>query len=139
MRFVVDCSVAVKWVVSEAGSELAAGLFYHELFAPDCLYLECANVLWKYVRRDEAIGEQVAYKLLALRRMRLQTSPMEWLLSRALEIACSLQHPVYDCLYLGCAEACKGPVTTADKRLLGRAASSPFSHLVVSLEDAAAN
>ena len=46
-RLVVDASVAIKWVVPEAGSERAITLLDHGLVAPDLLFSECANILWR--------------------------------------------------------------------------------------------
>jgi hypothetical protein len=36
-RFIIDASVAVKWVVTETGSELAEPLLDRDLLAPDLL------------------------------------------------------------------------------------------------------
>lgn len=47
--FVVDASIAVKWTVSEAGSELAEKIRAHILLAPDLLRIEYSNVLWRLV------------------------------------------------------------------------------------------
>ena len=51
--FVVDASFAIKWVVDEAHTTQALLLRRHRLIAPDLLIAECANVLWKKVRRGE--------------------------------------------------------------------------------------
>ena len=49
---VVDASVALKWVIPEYGSILALALRReHRFTAPDLLIADCANVLWKQVRR----------------------------------------------------------------------------------------
>ena len=139
MRFVVDSSVALKWVVAERGSDLAATLLSQELYAPDFIYLECANALWKLAQRGEATAEQTAFKLRALRQVKIGTVVLDGLASRALDIACGLQHPVYDCLYLAVAEAHDTHMVTADARLLRRLAGTAFAHLAISLEAAAAN
>ena len=44
--------------------------------------------------------------------------------TRAVQISGELDHPVYDCLYLACAEATGSTVVTADRRLANKAASS---------------
>jgi predicted nucleic acid-binding protein len=48
-RFVIDASVAVKWVLAEPDSVQALALRQHDLAAPELLVAECANVLWKHV------------------------------------------------------------------------------------------
>jgi predicted nucleic acid-binding protein len=51
---VIDASVAVKWVIEETGTEAALSLRRGaKLIAPELLVAECANVLWKKVRRNE--------------------------------------------------------------------------------------
>ena len=45
--FVIDASVAIKWVVEEPGTPEALLLRRHRLLAPDLLMAECANILWK--------------------------------------------------------------------------------------------
>jgi predicted nucleic acid-binding protein len=50
---VVDASVVIKWFVPEPGSAAARQLLGqdHEFYAPDFLFAETANVLWKKFRR----------------------------------------------------------------------------------------
>jgi predicted nucleic acid-binding protein len=40
---VVDASVAIKWVIGEAGAEAAAKLAGSQLSAPDILLAECGE------------------------------------------------------------------------------------------------
>lgn len=49
----IDASVAIKWVIDEAGTREALALRNNALIAPDLLISECANVLWKKVQRME--------------------------------------------------------------------------------------
>jgi hypothetical protein len=53
--YVVDASVAVKWLVSEAFSDEAAGLLDNEatLIAPDLLFAEATNALWAMCRQGD--------------------------------------------------------------------------------------
>ena len=44
---VIDASVAIKWVIEEAGTKEALALRRQALAAPDLLVAECANILWK--------------------------------------------------------------------------------------------
>jgi predicted nucleic acid-binding protein len=55
---VVDASVGVKLFIAEALSDQAHALFAHlaadppaRLYVPDLFFIECANILWKSVRR----------------------------------------------------------------------------------------
>jgi len=65
--YVVDASVAIKWLIDEPGTQQAIALRRHTLSAPDLLLPECANILWKKVRRDELSGDEavVCARLLA--------------------------------------------------------------------------
>ena len=51
--FVVDASVAVKWLVDEPQSDKAANLLEDGLLlaAPELIYVEVANALWAIARR----------------------------------------------------------------------------------------
>lgn len=50
--FVIDASIAVKWVVEEDGTENALALRGRtKLIAPNLLTAECANIFWKKVQR----------------------------------------------------------------------------------------
>ena len=61
---VVDASVAVKWVIGEAGGDAAARLAGKHLSAPDILLAECGSVLCVQARRGE-IAEDEAVSALA--------------------------------------------------------------------------
>ncbi len=54
-NYIVDASVAAKWLLPEANSDRARALIdsRHRLRAPDLLMSECANVLWKRMVRGE--------------------------------------------------------------------------------------
>ncbi len=50
--FVIDASIAVKWVVEENGTAEALVLRQKaKLIASELLVAECANILWKKVQR----------------------------------------------------------------------------------------
>ena len=58
-RCVVDASIAVKWFVPELHAIDASRLLYggFALLAPDLIFSEFGNVLWKKWRRDEITSE----------------------------------------------------------------------------------
>ena len=53
MKWVVDASVAAKWLSPEPESAAADSLLDDELWAPDLLFAEVANILWKKQSRGE--------------------------------------------------------------------------------------
>ena len=114
---VVDASVVIKWVVDEEGTAAALALRHAHLVAPDLIVAECANILWKKVRRREMSDEeaQVAGRLLA--RSDLDLVPMRRLLEPTIRLAVALDHPAYDCTYLALAQDLGVDMVTADERL----------------------
>jgi len=89
MTFVVDTSVAVKWVVDEPDRSLARCLLdtVDRIEAPDFVFVEAANVLWKKVQRRELSGQQAVEGLDALFRLIESIVPSNLLVERALRIA----------------------------------------------------
>ncbi|WP_176472915.1 type II toxin-antitoxin system VapC family toxin [Sphingomonas lenta] len=129
MTRVVDTSVVLAWYVAEEGSAAAANYLGQSLVAPGLMWSELANALWKKVRRREIDALQAAAALAdaetAVNRLDEQT-----LVSRALEIGCALDHPVYDCVFLALAEAVETRVVTADKRLVEACGGTSYRELL---------
>ena len=102
---VIDASVAVKWVVEEEGTEEALALRGRALAAPDVLVAECANILWKKVRRNELSEQEALFAAGLLARADIELMAMRPYLEAAVRIAVALDHPAYDCIYIALAEA----------------------------------
>ncbi len=121
---IVDASVAIKWVVAEKGTTEALALLEGRLFAPALWEAECANILWKKVRRGEMTGGEAGIAAKLLCRFGVEVTSREPEMSRVLELALALDHPAYDCVYLALAELSGIPLITADERLLRVAGQS---------------
>ena len=134
MKYVLDASVGLKWVLPEADSDKAIRLQeafenkLHELVAPDTFPIEVAHALTRAERRrliqpPEAMRrfQQVARTLPLLRHYLT-------LLPRAIELSSSERVSTYDCLYIALAEAEKCKVISADQRL-----ANAFPSMVVPL------
>lgn len=118
---VVDASIALKWVVEEAGTPAALTLRQRfRLIAPDLLVPECANILWKKVQRRELSKDEAVLAARLLERADIELLPMRPLLEAAARLAIELDHPAYDCLYLALALARDCRFVTADERFLRR-------------------
>ena len=137
MIYVIDASVAIKWFVAEERHDNAIWFTDHKelLRAPDFLLVEVSNIAWKKCLRGQitpfhasAIAQSVPIYIADL-------DHASGLLKRALEMALSLRHPVYDCLYLSCAERWNGIVVTADKRFFDTVSKSEYADQVLLLED----
>jgi len=112
---VVDASVALKWVVQEEDSHVAALLASRELAAPTLLLVECANVLWVKSRRGELTQEEAARRVTVLGGAPVEWVPSEVLLDDAVKLALRIAHPVYDCVYLALATRREQVLVTADR------------------------
>jgi predicted nucleic acid-binding protein len=120
MNVVVDASVALKWLVPEDGSDAARALLAEAdtLVAPELFAAECTNILWKKVRRGELQTDEAVYALgMILSASGLALVPMSPALAEeALGLAITLDHSVYDCLYLALALSRGFVFVTADAR-----------------------
>ena len=133
--FVIDASVAIKWVIDEPGTQQALLLRQrrHQLSAPDLLVPECANILWKKVRRRELTAEEAMLAARLLQRTDIRLEPMRPLLEAATRLAIALDHPAYDCTYLALAQVLSCQLVTADERLYRKARSIGFAPEVIPL------
>jgi predicted nucleic acid-binding protein len=138
-RLVIDASVAVKWVVAERDSDRAELLLDHGLVAPDLLFAECANVLWKKVRRGELTKAEADIAAQTLEAADLAVVPTRGYVAVATSMAVELDHPAYDAVYLAVAEAANLRVVTADDRLVRklRQSQNRLREVVVALAEVA--
>jgi predicted nucleic acid-binding protein len=134
--FVVDASVAVKWFVPEVLSDEAVSLLDspRELLAPDLLYPEAGNILWKKVGRGEIEARDARDILAALVHVPLSVVPSSTLVEAALEIALVHGRTVYDGLYVALAVAWDAVLVTADGRLVEALREGPLAGHVRALE-----
>lgn len=118
-RFVVDASVAVKWLLPEIHSEDAERLLEKgvELSAPDLIRAEVGNIVWKRWRRGEIPLERARFVFQVFQGYPLDILSSETLMDEAWEIAQSLNRSFYDSLYLALAFYQECPMVTADRRL----------------------
>ena len=128
-RLVIDASVAIKWVVSETGSLEAIRLAAAELIAPELICAECANILWKKVRRGELTASAAQAAAAVLEQSGIELRTMRTAIGDALQTAISLDHPAYDSLYLALAAAEGCPFVTADETLVRKLKQSAVSGL----------
>jgi predicted nucleic acid-binding protein len=122
---VVDASVGIKLFVVEDLSDRAHALFAQlaedppaQLHVPDLFYIECANILWKYVRRLGYPADQARRDLEDLGRLLLHRTPTADLASEALDLAMAHDLTAYDASYWALAERLSLPLITADQRLV---------------------
>src|SRR5262249_18606076 len=124
MKYVLDSSVAFKWLVPEADTAKALQLRDEftqavlELVAPDVLPIETAHGLTRAERQKRITPAQGALLLKDLLKTLPAVVPSLPLLPRAYEISSALRQGVYDCLYVTLAEQENCELITADDKLI---------------------
>lgn len=128
---VVDASVGIKLFLVEPLSDRADALFASltttpptRLYAPDLFYVECTNILWKYVRRFGYSPEAARQDVADLVRLPLQAVSTAELAEAALALALEQGATVYDAAYAALAHRLSLPLVTADEALVRRLAGS---------------
>lgn len=120
MTLVPDASVVIKWFVPEVHSDAARTLLDgdHHFIAPDLVFAEVANTLWKKARRGEITSDQADALLDDLGRTSIEGIPSRDLVDDALMIALRTGCSVYAALYLAAAARLETVMVTADDRLV---------------------
>jgi len=140
MKYVLDASVALRWVISDPTSAKAIQLRddyqngIHELLAPDIFIGEVANALTKAERQKLIpIGDAVPLLgkvLSAPPILHCYVPPVK----RASEISSRTRSGFYDCLYLVLAEQQRCEFVTVDQKLVNNLQPSfPFVISLTSL------
>ncbi|HEX3130348.1 MAG TPA: type II toxin-antitoxin system VapC family toxin [Thermoanaerobaculia bacterium] len=124
-EWVVDASVGIKLFVDEELSEEATILFDGllqeppvHLYIPDLFYPECANILWKYVRRYNFSADEARDSIRTLLSLSLRPISSSLFLSDALNLALDREVSAYDACYVALADNLGIPLVTADNKLV---------------------
>jgi predicted nucleic acid-binding protein len=129
-KVVIDSSVAIKWFLPETLSEPAGRILSaHEdgsllLLAPDLLYAEVGNILWKKERSQVLEGVEARRVLEAFHTLRFQLTSNSVLLTEAYRLAVAHQRTVYDALYIALSLREECPFVTADEKLVHAVAAA---------------
>ena len=125
--YVVDSSVVIKWFVPERGTEAALRLLQesHTFVAPDLLFAEVANILWKKTLRGELTEAESRQLIEDVEQVAVETIPCRELATDARELALITSRSVYDAMYVALAVRLETRVMTADERLVNALAAFP--------------
>ena len=133
MKYVLDSSVALKWVLPEVDSGKAVRVrdeyknAVHELIAPDIFTPEIANGLASAERQGRIKAGEAGSLLLDIVRHTPAIHASSQLLIRAIEVSVATRQAVYDCIYLALAEAEQCAMVSADDALVRKMkAQFPF-------------
>jgi predicted nucleic acid-binding protein len=124
MKYALDSSVALKWVLPEPHADKSIRLrnaFHqsvHELIAPDIFPIETLHALTKAERqrRIAAGSGHILWQSILADCPALHSHIA--LLDRAYEIASAARIGIYDCVYVALAEREGCELVTADDRLV---------------------
>ena len=116
---IVDASVVVKWFVPEIHSDAARRLLVlpHEYVAPDLLFAETANTIWKKIRREELTLEEGQQLVADIGQIAVESVPCRALAEDAHALANATGRTVYDSMYVALAVRLDTHAITADDRL----------------------
>ena len=135
--FVLDCSVAAKWVLPEPDRAAALGWFERYatgevlLIAPDLLLAEFASLVAKRNRRKQISAKQAHQAFSLMTKCAPRLYDMRPRLDRALDLFLQYQMSLWDCVYLALALEHDCPLLTADSRLFRAGKGKhPFVRLV---------
>jgi len=116
---VVDASAVVRIIEgAEPAASFQEALLQADLvLAPELMLTEVANALWRLQRAGQLEADGLQRRLSRAVELVDVIEPDRHLQAEALALACHLDHPVYDCLYLALARREAAVLVTADKRL----------------------
>jgi predicted nucleic acid-binding protein len=125
---VVDAGVVAAAFFNESHAEPARKLLAGggPLLAPDLIYGELANVIWKRWGRKEIDAAEAAALLRDFLNLPLRIAPSSGLVDVALRLGIQTRRTVYDCLYLALAIREKSVMVTCDRRLVNSLSSTPL-------------
>jgi len=135
VRYVVDASVAVTWLLGEANADAAERLFLNarlgidELIAPEFFLAECGHALFRAERKKLITAGEARQLLETLGADLPRLALTVHLASRAGGICQYLRKSFYDCLYMALAEEEQVELITADTKLV-RAAQPDYPYVV---------
>jgi predicted nucleic acid-binding protein len=120
MKYVLDSSVALKWVLPEKDSDKAIALrdAGHEFHAPDVFAVEIGHVLSKAFRQKKLTEAEAFQDLTDLLDSRPALHSSMRLLARAFEMSLQTRCTLYDALYVSLAEREGCGLVTADDALV---------------------
>ena len=140
MNLIIDASVVIKAyvpeILSDKAEEIMAQVAEGELFliAPDLLYPETGNILWKKHRLHELTLAEVDEIVDAISSLPIKIEASRPVIPLAVTVAVHSGITVYDAMYVTVARIYETKLITADKKLVDRLATTEFSQYVQWLE-----
>ncbi len=131
--FVVDASVVVKWFVEEGDHLDAIQLTKAEaaLKAPDIVLAEVAHVLRRKIRTGIISTAQASEAVSRLKTAFKHLVPSIDLIDVAFDLSSTMDHSIYDAMYLACAlDDADDILVTADRKFAAKASAAGFDNKI---------
>lgn len=134
---VVDASVIIKWYVPEGDYAAARAMRTAEtkLAAPDLLFIETSNILWKIVRRGEMAAARAIEIIEEIAASPFITFSTQSLARDALDLGIATGLTAYDASYVALATRLDKILITADEKLVRKLAGTRSANQVRLLAD----
>lgn len=131
-KCVVDASVGIKKFIIEPLTPKVDQLFAHFddsnacLYVPDLFYVECTNILWKYIRSGLYDSEEAQANLADLKLLRFSPTPTADIFQEALPLSVAHGISAYDACYVVLSQQNRVPLLTQDQRLVNALGDTDF-------------
>ena len=124
---IIDASVGIKLFLVEPLSDRTDALFAHlmddppsQFYVPDLFFIECTNILWKYVQRFGYSADAARQNVADLTGLPLQIISTAALVEAALDLSVEHGSIAYDSAYIALAQQLSLPFVTAAEALVRR-------------------
>ncbi len=136
MNLVIDASVLIKFFIPEILSEKAEELNAQvgegslRLLAPDLIFAEVGNIIWKKHRMKELILSEAKEITDAIVSLPLEIVASKALMPLAVDVGLVYGITVYDALYVSLAKIHETILVTADRKLVEVMGKTDFKKYV---------
>ncbi|MBD2412826.1 twitching motility protein PilT [Nostoc calcicola FACHB-389] len=133
LRCVVDTSVCIKYFIADPLTAKVNQLLGHlanpqtEIYVPDLFYIECTNVLLKYVCARMYTAAEVQTDLATLKSFPLRVVSTADLMADAVSIALTYKISAYDGSYVALSQQVSATLLTLDGKLVRALAASSYN------------
>lgn len=141
MNLIFDANVVIKAYIPEILSDRAEELFNRIedgkiiLIAPDLIYPEMGNILWKKYKLRELTLLEIKRISDAILSLPLQIESSRKIIQLAIDLGIIYNVTVYDALYISLAKIYKTRLVTADKKLINSLMRTPLKDCINWLGD----
>ena len=133
--YVIDASVAAKWLFLEPGSDEAVLLldYFEYFYAPNLFQIELDSIITKKVRKRELLIEEASLKKTQASKLPSWFINYQQISDIAFDISVTLPVTLYDATYIATAILTNSVFYTADERLALGVSTTPLARFVRSL------